>query len=1015
MPDAIEKSEFVSTPASALAMSPSAPPDTFYRHLLDQVPGMIQQFSLEADGTMQCTYVSAGCAALFHCDPTALLRDGTVLTRAIAPIDRDRFAQAVAQAAQTSEPWLWEGYLQPSPQGPPRRAIATFHPNPQPTGAILWHGIWLDVTHCPAPPTAPVEQAPLTLPRSLHPAIATAEQRDFIFEISQDLLCIAGFDGYFKQVNSRWENILGYSEAEILAKPWFEFIHPDDQNQTAIQGSILGDGTAVQEFENRYICKDGSVRWLLWQCVSLPDQALIFGSARDITDHKNAEAELQKTKNFFESILNALPVGVAAKAADDLRIVLWNPAIAELLEMPTEAVIGKTDYDFFPTEQADLFTSIDRHVLASGQLLDIPEEEARTTSGKRRILHTKKTAILDPDGKPQYLVAITEDITDRKAAEARLAEQQRSLRAILDTAPIWIWMTNCDGKMQFINRTFCENVGIPEEQFLAASHYREVIGEAAAQNCMASDAACYAQDTLHVSEEILPFVDGNLHAIEVIKAKVRDDQGTVVGLIGLAVDATERKQAEVALRNYADRQTLFNQLTNQIRHSLDQSIIIDTALKAIHTQLHLDFCGLVWLMPDLDPPSWEIVKLVNTVGFTNPLSETCATTVFGPVEDWFLTQGILKIEQVEHYPEPIHRAFLQTLGVAAMIEVPIFLQNGRLGALIGARFIPHEWTEYEVELLQAVANQLAIALNQSHLYSESRQQAHELAQALEELQHTQMQMIQSEKMSSLGQLVAGVAHEINNPVNFIYGNLSHANDYISDLLGLVNLYQDHYPNPVAAIADEMEAIDLEFLQEDLLKLLNSMRVGAERIQAIVASLRTFSRMDEAEQKQVNIHEGIDSTLMILQNRIKARHDRPEIKIVKDYADLPQIECYAGQLNQVFMNILVNAIDALDEQMEKSNGTFEPAITITTERISATKVQIAIADNGVGIPAAVKTRIFDPFYTTKAVGKGTGMGMSISHQIITERHNGTLTCISAPGQGTQFLIQVPIDQTAPRSA
>ena len=1007
MSDVIRKTPFVSSHLSSPLIDHPIHPinNDFYRDLLDHVPGMVQQFWLEPDGTMHCTYVNPGCAALFDCAPTALLQDATLLLTAMLPGDRESFQQALVLAAQIAEPWQWEGYIQT--QGgastkSPRRAIATFYPQSQSEGPILWYGVWMGVV----PGAVEVQQLPGGGHSSQIP-IANMAQRDFIFEISQDLLCVAGFDGYFKQINSQWQQVLGYSEAELLAKPWIDLVHPDDRDITHQQGIALFNGTTLRSFENRYLSKDGTVRWLLWQCVPMLEQGLIFGSAKDITAHKKAEAELQQTKNFLESILNALPVGVAAKDAQDLRFVLWNPAIAELLEMPAEEILGKTDYDFFPTEQADQFTKIDRTVLATGQVLDIPEEEACTLSGEIRILHTKKTAVLDHNGQPRYLVAITEDITDRKRAEARLAEQQRTLRAILDTAPIWIWMTNCQGQMQFINRTFCENVGIPEEQFLAAAHYREVIGEAAAQNCMASDAACYAQDTVHTSEELLPFVDGHLHAVEVLKAKVRDERGAVVGLIGLGVDATERKQAEVALQNYADRQTLLNQLTTQIRHSLDQDIIIDTALKAIHTRLQLDFCGLVWFHPELEPPVWENVKSVMVTGFKNPSPKTNLKTTVGPVDEWFLTQGVLKIDQVEGYAEPIHRAFLQNMGVAATVEVPIFLQGGRLGALIGSRLTAHAWTEYEVELLQAVASQLAIALNQSQLYLESRQQAHELAQTLAELQRTQMQMIQSEKMSSLGQLVAGVAHEINNPVNFIYGNLSHANDYISDLLGLISLYQEHYPQPVTAIAEEVEAIDLEFLQEDLLKLLKSMRVGAERIQAIVASLRTFSRMDEAERKQIDIHEGIDSTLMILQHRTKARHDRPEIRVLKEYGDLPAVECYAGQLNQVFMNILVNAIDALDEQVEKSDGTFEPTITIQTTPVSPTLIQIAIADNGTGIPAAVKARIFDPFYTTKAVGKGTGMGMSISHQIITERHNGTLTCLSTPGQGTQFLIQIPI--------
>ncbi len=296
-----------------------------------------------------------------------------------------------------------------------------------------------------------------------------------------------------------------------------------------------------------------------------------------------------------------------------------------------------------------------------------------------------------------------------------------------------------------------------------------------------------------------------------------------------------------------------------------------------------------------------------------------------------------------------------------------------------------------------------------------KQKTRELEQTLQELRHAQTQLVQSEKMSSLGQLVAGVAHEINNPVNFIYDNLLHANEYTQDLLNLLALYQQHYPNPHNAIQDEVTAIDLEFLMADLPKLLVSMKVGADRIQKIVASLRSFSRLDEAEVKDVDIHEGIDSTLMILHNRLKSKSEYPAIQIVKEYSILPKIECYAGQLNQVFMNVLSNAIDALDEQNQQRSPAEVAAqpsiITIQTRSSDHETVAIQIADNGPGIPETVQKRLFDPFFTTKAVGKGTGMGMSISHQVITERHKGSLQCFSVPDQGATFVIEIPIRQTA----
>jgi signal transduction histidine kinase len=264
----------------------------------------------------------------------------------------------------------------------------------------------------------------------------------------------------------------------------------------------------------------------------------------------------------------------------------------------------------------------------------------------------------------------------------------------------------------------------------------------------------------------------------------------------------------------------------------------------------------------------------------------------------------------------------------------------------------------------------------------------------------------------LVQIVAGIAHEINNSVSFIYGNLTHANEYAYDLLHLLHLFIQHYPQPVPEIQAEMEDIDLDFLRSDLPKLLSSMQLGAERISEIVLSLRNFSRLDEAEVKCVNIHEGIDNTLLFLQNRLKGRGIRPDIVVQKDYSDLPFVECNAGQLNQAFMNIFCNAIEALEKEISHRQGNIHhpsPIIRICTEVGDNNQVVIRIADNGIGMTSEVQQRLFDPFFTTKPIGKGTGLGLSISYQIVVEKHGGQLTYISETGKGTEFAIAIPIQQ------
>ncbi|AKG20856.1 PAS domain-containing sensor histidine kinase [Calothrix sp. 336/3] len=307
---------------------------------------------------------------------------------------------------------------------------------------------------------------------------------------------------------------------------------------------------------------------------------------------------------------------------------------------------------------------------------------------------------------------------------------------------------------------------------------------------------------------------------------------------------------------------------------------------------------------------------------------------------------------------------------------------------------------------------------------ELNKQKQQLEATLKELKQTQAKLLHAEKMSSLGQLIAGIAHEINNPINFIYGNITHASGYIKDLLELIYLYQRHHSHPVDEIKEKIRTIDLDFLLNDLPSLFSSMEVGVERIRAIVLSLRNFSRLDEAEIKTVDIREGIDSTLMILKHRLKEGYKHTSIQIIQEYCDLPHIECYAGQLNQVFMNLFSNAIDAVISRSatevslreisdsgtteEKSGlSSFIPTIKIYTEIPQEGYVGIRIIDNGTGMSEEIRKKIFDPFFTTKPVGQGTGLGLSISYQIVVEKHRGVLECFSELGKGTEFLIHLPI--------
>ncbi|MEA5620421.1 ATP-binding protein [Cronbergia sp. UHCC 0137] len=364
------------------------------------------------------------------------------------------------------------------------------------------------------------------------------------------------------------------------------------------------------------------------------------------------------------------------------------------------------------------------------------------------------------------------------------------------------------------------------------------------------------------------------------------------------------------------------------------------------------------------------------------------------------------------YPNCIQKLFpedqdLVDLQAESYLGIAIVDINGKpLGhiAALHTQELVGNYQEQEA-ILKIFAARSAAEIERMSADKALKEQNIYLQETLEKLQQTQLELIQAEKMSGLGHLVSGIAHEINNPISFIYGNIQHTQDYIDILLELIVDYQLELPHPSKWLQEKIDRLDLEFIQEDITKILGSMKTGSDRIRNIVSSLRNFSRFDESTRKLVDLHEGIESTLLMLQYRLQADQVFPEIQIIKEYGKIPLINCYASQMNQVFLNILNNAIDALRSE---SQIISDPIIYITTGiDYEENTMKVSIMDNGIGMSQSTLSRIFDPFFTTKPVGSGTGLGLAISYQIIVEQHDGKLNCVSSPGKFTKFMIEIPV--------
>lgn len=787
--------------------------------------------------------------------------------------------------------------------------------------------------------------------------------------------------------NRRQAEVAGLdSPADIIGKSDYDMPWRGEETEFYIECDrriMETDQAEYNIIESQFETAEGQTKWRSTTKVPLHDTngnvVGILGMVEDITERREFESAVQEREQRFRTLVNNIP-GVVYRCLYDetWTMEFISDAVENLLGYSASAFINNNQLSFvdimLPDDLERVAQSVDQAVAKRQSY--VVEYSMRRADGSLCHVHEKGQAVFDEEGQPLWLDGVIFDITHRKEAEAALAASENQYRNLIETANSIIIRWDTKGKIKFMNEYGHRFFGYEPGELIGQYGPGTIVPKTETSGrdleLLIADIATHPERYAYNENENI-HKDGSRVWVAWANRPILDEDGHLVELLSIGNDATERRRMEEALRQSEQR---FRDVSEAAGEYL-------------------------WEI-DLDGNYTFLTDRVQDVKGHNA-AELLGRSLFEcmPLEDIVQFEQILAQASAKKRNFSLEHRDITPAGKVVWERVtglPLLDEEGKIVGFRGTGLSITKQKEAEIKLRESEA--------------QLRQQAQELEGTLQEVRQMQMQLVQSEKMSSLGQLVAGVAHEINNPVSFIYGNLGYATDYIGDLMRVLQLYQQHYPQPAAEIVQEAENVDLEFLLEDLPRLLDSMKVGSERIKQIVLSLRTFSRMDEAEKKEVNIHDGIDSTLMILQNRLKARPDRPEIQIVRQYGDIPKVDCYAGQLNQVFMNVLSNAIDALEDAIAADQlPDRSPIIQVTTAVVETAacdrNLQIQVTDNGPGIPDHIKPRLFDPFYTTKPIGKGTGMGLSISYQIVSERHSGTLTCESTLGEGTTFYITIPM--------
>jgi PAS domain S-box-containing protein len=796
----------------------------------------------------------------------------------------------------------------------------------------------------------------------------------------------------FPYVSSGCREIYELEPSQVYQNPELLFAVVHREYLPGLQEAIAISTQTLENWEYEWltITPSGKQKWL--KGISKPerqsDGSIIWdGCIIDVSDRKQAEIALQllneelevkfqertaalhEKTSELEAMLNAFP-DLFFRLAGDTTIVDYKASSQDAqLYVPPEVFLGKRMVEILPPSVAEKMQQAIVQVQQTSSLVSI-EYSLSMPNGEeyfegRLVPFANNNIIVIARNVSEEQIALR----DRKQTEAQLQEKEQFLRTIYDGVECSIFVIDILENGEFRSGGWnlnAEKATGKRSAEVVGQNLTEIFGVTKAAEIHHKCNTCLVAGVAIFFEECLTLCGEEKWLLTTFNP-VFDTEGKIYRLVGTTFDITERKKVEVALQA---SQHFIQRITDSIPNTIyiydleeQRNIYANHEIAEIlgYSIEEIQKLGAELLLKTLHPDDWEKV-ITHHQKFT--------TAVDGRIFE--LEYRMKDVDGKWHWVYSRDTSFSRTA-------------EGKVKQILGVATDITVRKEAEMKL---------------------QQQAEYLEKTLNKLQRTQTQLIQSEKMSSLGNMVAGVAHEINNPVNFIHANLAPACEYSKNLLQLVKLYQQYYPNPPEEIKVEIEDIDLDFLKEDFIKLLQSMRVGTQRIREIVLSLRNFSRLDEAEFKQVNIHEGIESTLMILHNRLKAKPEHPEISVIKEYGKLPTVECYPGQLNQVFMNIFANSIDALEESFVNNK---EQQIYIRTEVVNCNWIVIRIADNGQGIPPEILSKLFDPFFTTKDVGKGTGLGLSISYQIVVDKHGGKLSCHSILGQGAEFVIEIPLTQ------